>query len=79
MLILIYLIIKGTDSKFKQSFLRPILAKIELRCQEPALPQLSGVHPNSGVLHRIAGGSPDGLAMMFYVIIKDFKYISLMT
>ena len=42
----------------------PILAKIELICQQPAMPQLSDVHPNSEVPERMAGGSRGGLAMI---------------
>ena len=47
-------------------FLRPILAKIELSCQWLALPQLSGVQPNSGVLDKVVGGSRSGQAMYIW-------------
>ena len=44
-------------------FLRLILAKIELICQQPSIPQLRRVHPSSGVLEKMAGGSRVGLAI----------------
>ena len=34
---------KGYWFKIPMEFLRPILAKIELICQQPTMPQLSGV------------------------------------
>ena len=34
---------KGYWFKIWMQFLRPLLAKIELICQQPAMPQLSGV------------------------------------
>ena len=58
-----YFIRRGTDIKIWMEFLQPILAKIELICQQPTMPQLSGVHPSSGVRKRMAGGSQGGLAM----------------
>ena len=41
-------------------FLWPILAKIELICQQP---QVGGAHPSSGVLEMMTGGWWGGLAM----------------
>ena len=41
-------------------FLWPILAKIELICQQT---QVSGVNPSSGVPERMTGGWWGGLAM----------------
>ena len=61
MLILIYFIRRVIDLKFE--FLQPILAKIELICQQPTMSQLSGVHPSTGMQERMAGGSQGGLAM----------------
>ena len=51
-------------------FLRPILAKIELICQQPTMPQLSGVHHSSGVREGMAGGSRGGLVMKLH---KDLQ------
>ena len=42
---------------FKMELLWLTLAKIELICQHPTMSQLSGVHPSSGVLEKMAGGS----------------------
>ena len=42
-------------------FLWPILAKIELICQQT---QVSGAHPSSGVPERMTGGWLSGLAMI---------------
>ena len=52
----------------RMQFLRPLLAKIELICQQLAMPQLSGVSwvgksASPGVQDRMAGGSRVGLAM----------------
>ena len=49
--------------KCQMEFLWPILAEIELICQQLAVPQLNGVHPNPEVPDRMAGGSRGGLAM----------------
>ena len=59
MLTLIYLIRRVTELNSNRVFW-PILAKITLICQQPAMPQLSGVHHSSGVPGKMAGGSRDG-------------------
>ena len=46
--------------KIRMEFLWPILAKIELICQQP---RVSGAHPSSGVPERMTGGWWGGLAM----------------
>ena len=43
MLKLILFIKSGTDLKFEWKFLRPLLAEIEIICQQLAMPKLSGV------------------------------------
>ena len=48
-------------------FLWPILAKIELICQQP---QVNGAHPRSGVPERMTGGWWGGLAMMMTTFIS---------
>ena len=58
------ILIKGYWFKIRMEFLRPISAKIKLICQQPTTPQFSGVHPSSGVLQRMPGGSQGGLAMV---------------
>ena len=40
---------EGYRFKIRMEFLRPVLAKIELICQQPVLPQLSGVHATARV------------------------------
>ena len=72
MLILIYLMKRGIDSKFER-VLQPIWAKIELSCQQPALPLLSGVQPNSG-MDMISGALRGGLAMRGGIL--TFKQVS---
>ena len=42
-------------------FLRPLLAKIELICQQPSMPQLSGV---VGVASQPWGAGQDGWGLM---------------
>ena len=51
---------KGYWLKIQMEFLRPILAKIELICQQP---QVTGAHPSSGVLERMTGCWWSGLVM----------------
>ena len=55
-------------------FLWPILAKMELICQQT---QVSGVNPSSGVPERMTGGWWDGLAMVLtpicYVLLSQCK------
>ena len=48
---------KGYWFKIWMDILRPILAKIELICQQTTMPQLTGVHPSSEVLRGMTGGS----------------------
>ena len=55
---------KGYWFEIGLEFLRHALAKIKLICQQPAMPQLSEVHPKSGRVPEImAGSSRGGLAM----------------
>ena len=61
--IFIHFTSRRTDLKFIWSFYKQILAKIELICQQPTMPQVSGAQPSSGVPERMAGGSQGGLAM----------------
>ena len=51
---------KGYWLKIRMEFLRPILAKIKLICQQP---QVSGAHPSSGVPERMTRGWWGDLAM----------------
>ena len=53
---------KGYWFKIQMEFLWPILAKIELICQQP---QMSGAHPSSGVPERMTGGS-DGVVWLWW-------------
>ena len=67
---------KGYWFKIWMEILRPLLAKIELICQQPAMPQLrvgSKGYPDSpGVQDRMAGGSWGGLAMFGAKFVTDF-------
>ena len=58
---------KGYWFKIRTEFLRPILAKIELICQQPAMTQWGGVQggkpASSGVLERMAERSRSVLDM----------------
>ena len=51
----------------RMEFLQPILAKIELICQQPAMPQWGGVQggkpASSGVLERMAEHTHGALGM----------------
>ena len=51
---------KGYWFKIRMEFLWPILANIELICQQP---QVSGANPSSGVSERMTRGWWGGLAM----------------
>ena len=55
---------KGYWFKIRIEFLWPILAKIELICQQP---QVSGAHPSSEVPQRMTGGLWGGLAVISIV------------
>ena len=52
---------KGYWFKIWMEFLRQILAKIKLICQQPAMPQLSGVQ---GVANQPWGAGLDGWGLM---------------
>ena len=53
-------------------FLWPILAKIELICQQT---QVSGANPSSGVPERMAGGWWGGLAMCYRYICPNISLL----
>ena len=73
MLLLMYFIRRGTDLKF--GFLRPILAKIKINCQQPAMSQWGGVQRgkpvSSGAQERMAEPSRGVLGMYGFRTISN--------
>ena len=69
---------KGYWYKIGMEFLRPLLAKIELICQQLAIPQLSGVE---GVASQPWGAGQDGWGLMGWsgYGIRQLAYIAKLT